>query len=174
MNKIVVFILMGLVFSPFAMAQQGPPPGDGNSHYGWADVMRVDPIYRTVRVEQPQQQCYDQPIEREQRSGSTAGTILGAVVGGVLGNTIGGGDGRRAATIVGAVAGGAIGNRASSNTRTYEGTQTQCRNVNTVSDQRRIVGYNVEYRYHGDIYVSRLDYDPGDRLRIQVSVTPVD
>ena len=73
------------------------------------------------------------------------------------------------------VAGGAIGNRVSGGgTRTYEGTETRCQNNNTVSEARHVVGYNVEYRYRGDVYVSRLDYDPGDRLRIRISVSPVD
>jgi len=95
------------------------------------------------------------------------------VIGGVLGNTVGKGDGRKAATVAGAVAGGAIGNR-SSRGRDYETTQTQCREVNAVSEQRRIIGYDVEYRYRGEVYMSRLDYDPGERLRVRVSVTPVD
>lgn len=178
MNKIVVFLLMAaMLCSTAAFAQDGPPPPrGGNTHYGWADVLRVDPVYRTVHVEQPQQQCYDQPVVREERRSSTAGTLLGAVVGGVLGHTVGKGDGRTAATVAGAVAGGAIGNRVSGGgtTQTYAGTETRCQDVTSVSEQRRIIGYDVEYRYRGDVYVSRLDYDPGDRLRIQISVSPVD
>jgi uncharacterized protein YcfJ len=180
MNKICILFFTALFFSPLALAQNAPPPPAGpnsmsaDAHYGWADVLRVDPIYRTVRVEHPQQQCYNTPVVREERHNSTAGTLLGAVVGGVLGSTIGKGDGRKAATVAGAVAGGAIGNRAGGTTQTYEGTQTQCQNVRSVSDERRIVGYDVEYRYRGDVYSSRLNYDPGDRLRVRISVSPVD
>ncbi|KGI78010.1 glycine zipper 2TM domain-containing protein [Oleiagrimonas soli] len=175
MKKLFVFLLIALLSGTAAFAQDAPPPGNGNTHYGWADVLRVDPVYRTVQVNQPQQQCYDQPVVREERHSSAAGTLLGAVVGGVLGNTIGKGDGRKAATVAGAVAGGAIGNRVSGGgTRTYEGTETRCQNINSVSEERRVIGYNVEYRYRGDVYVSRLDYDPGDRLRIRISVSPVD
>jgi uncharacterized protein YcfJ len=36
------------------------------------------------------------------------------------------------------------------------------------------MGYDVEYRYRGEVYVSRLNYDPGERLRVRVSVTPAD
>jgi hypothetical protein len=32
----------------------------------------------------------------------------------------------------------------------------------------------VEYVHQGKTYMSRLPYDPGDRLRVRVSVTPVD
>jgi uncharacterized protein YcfJ len=38
---------------------------------------------------------------------------------------------------------------------------------------RRIVAYDVEYTYKGDTYMSRLDSDPGNRVRVRVSVTPV-
>jgi uncharacterized protein YcfJ len=95
-------------------------------------------------------------------------------VGGVLGSTVGKGDGRRAATVAGAVAGGAVGNRASGRGRDYESTQTQCREVSSVSEQRRIIGYDVEYRYRGEVYMSRLNYDPGERLRVRVQVEPAD
>ncbi|NII10223.1 glycine zipper 2TM domain-containing protein [Oleiagrimonas sp. C23AA] len=175
-----VLSLLGLMFiSVTAAAQQGPPPpppgavGD-NVHYGWADVLRVDPVYRTVRVERPVQDCYDQRVVHQDRGNSTAGTILGAVVGGVLGNTIGKGDGRRAATVAGAVAGGAIGNRASSGDRSYETTRTRCDDVTAVRHERRVDGYDVEYRYRGQVFMSRLNYDPGERLRVRVSVTPAD
>ncbi len=176
MNKLFLPLLLSAFIAAPALAQDAPPPPPGaNTHFGWADVLRVDPIYQRVRVEHPQQQCYDQPVVREDTRSRTAGTVIGAIVGGVLGNTVGKGDGRKAATVAGAVAGGAIGNRVGSRSdTTYQGTQTQCQNVTTVSEERRIVAYSVEYRYHGDIYVSRLPYDPGDRLRIRVSVSPVE
>ncbi|HEX7815380.1 glycine zipper 2TM domain-containing protein [Dyella sp.] len=155
-----------------------PPPGadGGAAHYGWADVLRVDPVYGVARTEVPRQECYDQTVVQQEPSrGSAAGTILGAVVGGVLGSTIGRGDGRKAATVVGAVAGGAVGNNVSrSPGGQYETTETRCRQVSSVSEQRRIMGYDVEYRYRGEVYMSRLNYDPGERLRVRVNVSPAD
>ena len=147
---------------------------DDNAHYGWADVLRADPVQGVTRTEVPRQECYEQPVVRHEGGNSTAGTVLGAVIGGVLGNTVGKGDGRTAATVVGAVAGGAVGNRVSDPGGNYTTNQTQCQQVNTVSQQRRIIGYDVEYRYRGEVYMSRLDYDPGERLRVRISVTPVD
>lgn len=157
--------------------QGGPPPGgDDNTHFGWADVLRVDPVYGVARTEVPQQDCYDETVVQQEPShGSTAGTLLGAVVGGVLGSTVGHGGGRTAATVAGAVAGGAVGNSVSRTPGgSYETTQTRCRQVNAVSEQRRIMGYDVEYRYRGEVYLSRLNYDPGERLRVRVSVSPAD
>ncbi|MEX1826592.1 glycine zipper 2TM domain-containing protein [Luteibacter sp. CQ10] len=186
MARLLIPALFLAVFATGAFAQDGrygppgPPPGaagpDDNTHFGWADVLRVDPVYGVSRVETPRQECYDQPVVRRESGGSsTAGTILGAVVGGVLGNTVGKGDGRKAATVAGALAGGVVGNNVSrGDDRTYEGTETRCRDVSTVSEQRRIAGYDVEYRYRGEVYVSRLNYDPGERLRVRVSVSPAD
>src|SRR5699024_1084766 len=100
---------------------------------------------------------------------------LGAVVGGVLGSTVGKGDGRRAATVAGAVAGGAIGNGVGRRgDHVQQDSVTRCQPVRNVSTERRIVGYDVEYRYRGQTYMSRMDYDPGERLRVRVSVTPAD
>ncbi len=147
---------------------------DDNAHFGWADVLRADPVQGVTRTEQPRQECYEQPVVRHQGGNTAVGTVLGAVVGGVLGNTVGKGDGRRAATVVGAVAGGAVGNRVSDRGGDYESSQTQCRQVSTVSEQRRIIGYDVEYRYRGEVYTSRLTYDPGERLRVRVRVDPAD
>ena len=96
---------------PDNRAPENHGPSAEGIHYGWADVLRVDPVYGVARIETPRQECYDQPVVRQESSGnSTAGTILGAVVGGVLGNTVGKGDGRTAATVVGAVGGAVVGN----------------------------------------------------------------
>jgi uncharacterized protein YcfJ len=49
-----------------------------------------------------------------------------------------------------------------------------CRTVPVVYEERRLVGYDVEYIYKGQTYMSRLAADPGARLRIRVSVMPDD
>ena len=64
--------------------------------------------------------------------------------------------------------------RVASSGQTYTSNQTVCQPVTQVSEQRQIIGYDVEYRYHGDVYMSRLSYDPGERLRVRVSVSPAD
>lgn len=177
MYKPLLAALVLALTATAASAQNARYPnagGGGDAHYGWADVLRVDPVYGVTRTQVPRQQCYDEQVVHQDPGNSTAGTILGAVVGGVLGSTIGKGDGRRAATVAGAVAGGAVGNRASDHGGSYATTQTRCREVSAVSEQRQIMGYDVEYRYRGEVYESRLNYDPGERLRVRVSVTPAD
>lgn len=162
-----------------AMARTPVAPTDavdpGHVHYAWASVTRVDPVYHSVQVANPHQQCRQQPVVRREGGSNTVGTVLGAVIGGVLGNTVGKGDGRKAATVAGAVVGGVVGNRvAKRDDRMVQDAVTRCQQVQNVGSERRIVGYNVEYRYRGRVYNSRLGYDPGTRLRVRVTVTPDD
>jgi hypothetical protein len=53
------------------------PNNDENAHYGWADVLRADPVQGVTRTEVPRQECYDQPVVRHEGGNSTAGTVLG-------------------------------------------------------------------------------------------------
>jgi len=175
MAKLFVPALVLALAATGVSAQDARYASDDNSHYGWADVLRVDPIYGVARTEVPQQECYDQPVVREERGNTTAGTVLGAIVGGVLGNTVGKGDGRKAATVAGAVVGGAVGHGvARQDDRYYEGTERHCHMVQEAAEERRIVGYDVQYRYRGDVYMARLDYDPGERMRVRVSISPAE
>lgn len=177
MSKILIASLL-LGFAAAAGAQNYPPPPPppvqpANIHYGWAEVLRVDPVYAVVN-QPPPQECYPQTVTRQDNN-HTGGTVLGAIVGGVLGNTVGKGDGRKAATVAGAVAGGAIGNRVSAaHDQTYSTQQTVCRPVDGYAPPQQIVAYDVEYRFRGEVYMSRLPYDPGERMRVRVTVAPAD
>lgn len=50
--------------------------------------------------------------------------------------------------------------------------QANCEMVPVVREFRRPIAYDVDYVYRGTKYRSRLPYDPGNRLRVKVSVTP--
>ena len=175
MKVLVSAIILLLAGTQVAVAQDRGYPDEGpgdNSKVAWADVLRVDPVYD--RVHGPSRQvCEDVPVERHSDN-RAAGTVLGAIVGGVLGSTVGRGDGRRAATVAGAVAGGAIGNGvARSNDGYYNDVEPRCRMVEGTVENR-VVAYDVQYRYRGDVFMSRLDYDPGDRLRVRVNIQPAE
>ena len=49
-----------------------------------------------------------------------------------------------------------------------------CRTVPVVYQERRLVGYDVEYTWKGEKYMSRLAADPGSRVRIRIAVVPDD
>lgn len=148
-----------------------------NVSFAYADVLRSDPYYETTRVSHPREECVDETVVHREGSSGAGGAVVGAIIGGVLGNQVGKGSGRKAATVAGAVAGGAIGSEAARRNnpeRFHESTQTRCRIIDVWEEERRIAGFDVEYSYRGQIYMSRLPYDPGERLRIRVSVTPAE
>ena len=35
-----------------------------------------------------------------------------------------------------------------------------------------IVGYDVRYRYANEVYVRRMDRDPGEQVRVRVQLSP--
>ena len=45
----------------------------------------------------------------------------------------------------------------------------RCRTVTNWRDTDRVLGYEVTYRYGGREYTTRMDHDPGNRLRIRVN-----
>lgn len=155
-----------------------PPPAE-NVNYDYAEVLRADPIYQRVIYREPEQRCEDDVVyERvEGRRGNTGGAVLGAIIGGAIGNQIGSGSGRAAATAGGAIAGATIGSRAGTGPqdgRVVEAVRPGCRVVEVERESRELVGYEVEYRYKGEVYLSRLNHDPGSRLQVRVGITPVD
>lgn len=180
MAKIFALALAALAVTDLTFAQERDI-GDGgdsrdNVRVAWADVLRVDPLYDQIEVSRPREECYEADVDhRDSRGNNAAGTVIGALVGGALGNTVGKGDGRKAATVAGALVGGAIGNNtASRDDRTYTSTETRCRTVDERVSERRIVGYDVQYRYRGDVFMSHLAYDPGERMRVRVSIAPAE
>ncbi|SFN19577.1 glycine zipper 2TM domain-containing protein [Dokdonella immobilis] len=178
-NVLLAALAGAALFAGSAQAQDrgyGDDRGPDNVRLAWADVLRVDPVYDEVVSTRPREECYDTEVERrDSRGNNGAGTVIGAIVGGALGNQVGKGDGRKAATVAGALIGGAIGNNAARrDDRYYAEPETRCRTVSERYSERRIVGYDVQYRYRGDVFMSHLDYDPGERMRVRVSVAPAE
>jgi uncharacterized protein YcfJ len=179
-----LILLSGLMLSCTLSAQpvygerydeRAAPPVGENVNFAYADVLRSSPVYDNFRSSVPREECYDERVERRGGGNGAGGAVLGAIIGGALGNQVGKGDGRKAATVAGAVIGGAIGHdQANRGGDRYDEVERRCRVVDDYREERRIVGYDVEYRYRGEVYMSRLDYDPGDKLRVRVSVTPAD
>lgn len=49
---------------------------------------------------------------------------------------------------------------------------TNCRQAPVVREYRRPIAYDVDYVYKGSKFRTRLAQDPGNRLRVRVSITP--
>lgn len=152
--------------------------------YDYARVTGVEPLRRRVRISEPVRECWDEvsyaPDNYSDRAFSS-NHVGGTLVGGVLGNQVGSGSGRQVARAAGAIIGGAIGHNVSrERQRQRYGDQTyrdervveRCETRHRESYEERIDGYDVTYVYAGREYHTRMPYDPGDRIRIRVDVTP--
>jgi len=51
--------------------------------------------------------------------------------------------------------------------------QHRCRNVTEQRARKQVVGYRVTYRYGEEIATTRLSYDPGERMPVNVSLSPM-
>lgn len=155
--------------------------GNGeNGDYDYADVVRVDPLRRQVRVSEPVRECWQETVQPSQGPFSynhIGGTLIGGALGTVVGNQIGHGRGKDVARVAGALIGGAIGHNVSvDRERQLHGDRgrlvERCEVRYRDSTEERIDGYEVTYEYAGREYVTQLPYDPGQRLRVRVDVGP--
>ena len=151
-----------------------------NTRYEYADVIEATPVYQTIEVSVPREECWNEEIVSHRRSRSESHTpaLLGTIIGGALGNAVGHGkSNKRVGTVVGAVLGHSIGRDiVASNNRgrvtEYE-TVRQCETVYEYHEEERLVGYQVRYRYNNEDYSVRMDDDPGQQVRVRVNVQPV-
>lgn len=102
-----------------------------------AQVMRVRPIYQTLRATRMEPRC---PEDKASTKGLSR--IVGAVKG------------------------------ALSVQDEVQPASGDCELVPVQREFRRPIAYDVDYVYRGMKYRSRLPYDPGNRLRVRVSVMP--
>lgn len=180
-SVLMLTLVLGFVGSAVAYG-----PGDrsgsytvqpaGAVHYGHGEVLSATPVYRTVQRPVSEQVCWDQPVEHYHRGQprSAAGTLVGAVIGGVVGSQFGSGGGRRAATVAGAALGGGVGYDATrSDGYVTRGYQQRCEVQRGWEQSQDVVGYDVTYRYQGEVYQTRTDYHPGDSIQVRVAVEPV-
>ncbi|HEX7952117.1 MAG TPA: hypothetical protein VF523_03490 [Burkholderiales bacterium] len=140
-----------------------------------ASVVSVSPI--TEQVNRPTQQCWTESQQVTQvvpQQRSPGGAILGGVIGGLLGATIGRGNGRVAAAAVGAgvgaITGDAVANQNSGSAVTSTVPVQRCQQVDHF--ETTTTGYQVVFEYAGQRFSTRLPYNPGNQLRVNVAVTP--
>lgn len=140
-----------------------------------ATVVGVTPV--TEQVNHPTQQCWtetQQVTQAAPQPRNPAGAIIGGIAGGLLGSTVGRGNGRVAAAAVGAgvgaITGDAVANQNNGATVTSTVPVQRCRQVDNF--QAVTTGYQVIYEYDGQRFSTRLPYNPGNQLRVNVAVTP--
>ncbi|HSR64872.1 MAG TPA: hypothetical protein VLM17_04615 [Xanthomonadaceae bacterium] len=116
-----------------------------NVRMDYAQVLRVAPVYQTLHATRSEQQC-DPPADAPRTQPKGLSRLVGAV---------------RNALTKDAPRDGAA-----------PAAGANCRTVQVEREFRRPIAYDVDYIYKGMKYRSRLSEDPGNRLRVRVSVTP--
>ncbi|MDQ2701752.1 MAG: hypothetical protein M3Y70_02835 [Pseudomonadota bacterium] len=133
-----------VVASMPAMAQEIAAP-KRSVRTGYAQVLRVEPIYQTLTATRMEQRCDGEVVPPPDRP-------------------------RGLARIVDKVK-DALGSEAAPPEPTPP-LPPNCEMVPVKQTYRRPIAYDVDYVYRGLKYRSRLPYDPGNRLRVQVSIQP--
>jgi len=172
------------------------------STYDYAKVVDVVPVVETYEVNNPVEQCWDERVPRKVRYSdrhsdrhyddrsykSHTGEIFGAIIGAAVGNQVGSGRGKKVATAAGAILGGSIARDIKNQNRAkrhydrhssrydrrdrYETVQ-RCEIRDSFTTEERIVGYDVAYKYRGNVFHTKMNQDPGAKIKVKVTVNPV-
>jgi len=173
MNKLTVnTTLIAALLAASGAVQAGPGRNAADGFVTRAKVVASVPVYETIN--EPRRECWTETVGYETRSyrggNNTGGAVLGAIAGGLLGSTVGKGAGKVAAAAVGAATGAVVGDRWNSGGTRYESSPQQVERCGTQDDFRQVIsGYDVRYRFQGREYTTRLPYDPGPWLNLNVS-----
>ena len=114
----------------------------------YARVLRAQPVYQTLRATAMVEQCKDGVVVESAESKRGLARVVGAVKDALTPNSE---------------------DRVAERAPPADG----CEVVPTEREFRRPIAYDVDYVHHGVKYRSRLPYDPGNRLRVRVSITPI-
>ena len=149
------FRLLGLCLTAFAalpaVAQDAAPVTviqAENVRLDYAQVLSVEPVYQTLRASRTEMRCEEVAAPKPAPPPE---------------------DGRWT-RIVDSVKGVFVDTEQQPKAR--EPSKPSCRMVPVEREFRRPIAYDVDYVYKGTKYRSRLADDPGNRLRIRVSVMP--
>jgi uncharacterized protein YcfJ len=198
-RSLIAAVVIGAISLPVAAGKNRSNSNYDNATFDYARVVSVDPVVESYQVNQPIEQCWDEKIPTRQRysqnqrsrSKSRTPEVLGAIIGGVIGNQVGkrgGGKARDVATIAGAVLGGSIGRDTKNNNyrngnsnydryddrhQTSYQTVQRCEVKDSYITKEQIVGYDVSYKYRGNVFYTQMSEHPGDKIKVKVTVNPV-
>lgn len=142
---ILVSLLLPLAWvAPQASAQETVIQVE-NVRMDYARVLRVEPVYQTLTATRMEQRCDSRP-----RPVKAPAKGLSRLVGKVR-SALDSRDGEADAA---------------------DSDALECRMVPVQREFHRPIAFDVDYMYKGMKYRSRLADDPGNRLRVRVSITP--
>ena len=116
-----------------------------NIRTGYAQVLRVEPVYQTLTATRMEQRCDGRVVPPKDQP-------------------------RGLSKLVGAVKDVFVGDKAKA---PAPAAGADCELVPVERKFQRPIAYDVDYVFRGMKYRSRMPYDPGNRLRVQFSLQPV-
>ncbi|WDE10566.1 glycine zipper 2TM domain-containing protein [Thalassomonas haliotis] len=170
----------------------------GDSFYARGKVINATPVYQTVRVEHIHDtSCWSRvrhshSSSAHHASNEVAATVVGAVIGGTVGHVLfKKSDLKGVGTVAGAIIGGSVGNEIGHNSHSHHKAGhshsrghyksgyrhashrkvLHCRQQYTSFEE--ISGYDVTYKYQGEVYHTRTRHHPGRKIKLRVTVDPV-
>lgn len=146
-------ILLALLFVALPAAAQGSAAGAKasaeNVRLDYAQVLNVSPVYETLRASRTEMRCEEVPTPKPAPVAD---------------------EGRWSKMVD--VVKGVFTRDPEPEPKSAAAPKANCRMVPVQREFQRPIAYDVDYVYKGVKYRSRLAEDPGNRLRIRVSVMP--
>ncbi|MDR1074912.1 MAG: hypothetical protein LBL59_00985 [Xanthomonadaceae bacterium] len=146
------------------------PEPAANVSIDYAQVLKVEPVYEILRAARTEQQCDQDSAEPDVASAQAATPqqkeegAFSRMMGAIRGLFSSRND--SVIVVTRAVPSSQV------NPEQSAGERRNCRLVQVQREFQRPVAYDVDYIYAGTQYRSRLGDDPGNRVRIRVSITP--
>jgi uncharacterized protein YcfJ len=150
--------LMLLAAAPLSAQQADAPALVENVRLDYAQVLNVEPVYASPHARRTDTVCDDAPKAAKSAAGRKPPVQAQLE------------DEGRWSKAWGTVKGWFAGDEAKA-THPAAPARPHCRAV-SAADGQDPVAYDVDYMYKGMKYRSRLPEDPGNRLRIRISVAP--
>jgi uncharacterized protein YcfJ len=181
LKKRVITMKQPLIFAAAALATVFSLNVSAQTSYEYAEVLHSTPIYRVFEVSEPREQCWEEEraLDRGNRRGnSSTPVIVSTILGGAIGNAVGNNkSSQRVGAVLGAVLGHSIGRdivriKNGRNSQVVE-TVERCETVYEEVQEERLIGYQVTYLYQGEERSVRANSDPGEQIRVRISVEPV-
>ena len=140
----------------------------------YARVIRVKPIYETIRIKKPGRHCETRGHRHSDvtviHQHSPEKVIMGGIIGGIVGHEFGNPYNRELSTLAGVVIGSTLAHNATSADYVVRDDRdhyyNDCRRHMRVIEKQKLVGYKVKYKFRGRIYSTRTSYHPGKRIAV--------
>ncbi|MBB1471590.1 MULTISPECIES: hypothetical protein [unclassified Luteimonas] len=149
-KRCLPLLVAAALAAPAAWAQHTVIQSE-NVRYEYAQVLRAEPVYQTLRATSMVERCEQSSMVQDAADAESR---------------------RGLARVVGAVK-DVLSPARTAEVEGGDADTPGCRMVPVEREFRRPIAYDVDYVHRGSKYRSRLPADPGNRLRVRVSVTPV-